>query len=62
MVKKGINMRQYLVTEQLLQSVLNALGKARVDLPLADLVALVDAIRDLQPTEGSQSETPSETA
>lgn len=55
-------MRQYLVTEQLLQSVLNALGKARVDLPLADLVALVDAIRDLQPTEGSQSETPSETA
>ena len=62
-------MRQYLVSEQILQATLNALGKCKIDLPLADLVALVDEIRSLQPVaqaNGGDSEAtpeaPSQTA
>ena len=49
-------MKQYIVSEQLLQAVLNVLSKARVDIPIGDLVNLVDVIRGLQPINPTQSE------
>jgi hypothetical protein len=52
-------MKQYIVSEQLLQAVLNVLSKARVDLPLGDMVNLVDIIRNLQPINGDEIEQPS---
>ena len=55
-------MRKYLVTEELLQTVLNALGKARVDAPLAELVGLVDTIRNLQPQPQTAEEAAAEAA
>ena len=55
-------MRKYLVTEELLQAVLNVLGKARVDAPLAELVGLVDTIRNLQPQPQTAEEAAAEAA
>jgi hypothetical protein len=49
-------MKQYIVSEQLLQAVLNVLSKARVDIPVGDLVNLVDVIRSLQPINPTQAE------